>query len=92
MDSPLRSAADPGCGHEEAIHGGVQRSRGFRSASGWPGPGHRGFVPRSSEESGGWLMIEVAGEGVAESPARGREVVAGEGGGVGGRHDARVGD
>jgi hypothetical protein len=35
-------------------------------------------------------MIEVAGEGVAESSARGREVVAGEGGGVSGRHDARV--
>jgi len=30
-------------------------------------------------------MIEVAGEGVAESPARSREVVAGKGGGVGGR-------
>ena len=43
-----------------------------------------------SEESGGWLMIEVAGEGVAESTTRGCEVVAGEGGGVSGRHDAWV--
>ena len=50
------------------------------------------FVPRLSEQSGRWLMIEVTGEGVAESPARGCEVVAGEGSGVGGRHDARVGD
>jgi hypothetical protein len=37
-------------------------------------------------------MIEVAGEGIAESPAGGCEVVAGKGGGVGGRHDARVAD
>lgn len=37
-------------------------------------------------------MIEVGGDGVAESPTGGREVVAGEGCGVGGRHDARVGD
>jgi len=35
-------------------------------------------------------MIEVGGEGVAESSAGRCEVVAGEGGGVGGRHDARV--
>jgi hypothetical protein len=54
--------------------------------------GHSRPAPRSSEESGGWLVIEVAGEGVAESTACGCEVVAGEGGGVGGRHDARVGD
>jgi hypothetical protein len=37
-------------------------------------------------------MIEVAGQGIAESSAGGCEVVAGEGGGVGGRHDAAVGD
>jgi hypothetical protein len=37
-------------------------------------------------------MIEVPGEGIAESSAGGCEVVAGEGGGVGGRHDARVAD
>ena len=37
-------------------------------------------------------MIEVTGEGVAKSPAGGCEVVAGEGGGVGGGHDARVGE
>jgi hypothetical protein len=54
--------------------------------------GHSRFVPRLSEQSGGWLLIEVAGEGIAESSASGCEVVAGEGGGVGGRHDARVGD
>ena len=53
--------------------------------------GHSRFVPRSSKKSGGWLMIEVAAEGVAESSAGGCEVVAGEGSGVGGRHDARVG-
>ena len=35
-------------------------------------------------------MIEVGGEGVAESSAGRCEVVTGEGGGVGGRHDARV--
>jgi hypothetical protein len=44
----------------------------------------------SSQESGGWLMIEIAGEGVAESSAGRLEVVAGEGRGVGSRHDARV--
>ena len=54
--------------------------------------GEGGDCKRSSEESGGWLMVEVGGEGIAESPAGGCEVVAGEGGGVGGRHDARVGD
>jgi hypothetical protein len=37
-------------------------------------------------------MVEVGGEGVAESSAGSCEVVAGEGGGVGGRHDARVGE
>lgn len=37
-------------------------------------------------------MIEVADEGIAESSAGSCEVVAGEGGGVGGRDDARVGD
>ena len=37
-------------------------------------------------------MIEVGGEGVAESSAGSRAVVAGEGGGVGGHHDARVGE
>ena len=46
----------------------------------------------STEESSGWLMIEVANEGIAESSAGSCEVVAGEGGGVGGRDDARVGD
>src|ERR1700722_10845562 len=35
-------------------------------------------------------MIEVGGEGVAESSAGGDEEVAGEGGCVRGRHDARV--
>ena len=35
-------------------------------------------------------MIEVGVEGVAESSAGRCEVVAGEGGGVGGRHHARV--
>jgi hypothetical protein len=33
---------------------------------------------------------QVAGKGVAESSARGREIVAGESGCMGGRHDARV--
>ena len=33
-------------------------------------------------EPGWWLTIEVAGDGVAKSPAGGYEVVAGEGGGV----------
>src|ERR1700724_1967094 len=36
-------------------------------------------------------MIEVSGEGLAESSAGRCEVVAGEGGGVGGRHNVRVG-
>ena len=54
---------------------------------------HRAISIRCGpEESGGWLMIEVGGEGVAESSAGSREVVAGEGGGVGGRHDVRVGE
>jgi hypothetical protein len=41
--------------------------------------GHRGLLLEdgSSEESGGWQMIEVAGEGIAESSAGGCEVVAG---------------
>jgi hypothetical protein len=37
-------------------------------------------------------MIEVGGEGLTESSASSCEVVAGERGGVGGRHDARVGN
>ena len=37
-------------------------------------------------------MVEVAGEGVAESSAGGCEVVAGESSDVSGRHDARMGD
>jgi hypothetical protein len=37
-------------------------------------------------------MIEVRGEGVAESSAGSHEVVAGERGGVGSRHDARMGE
>ena len=47
---------------------------------------------RGAEESGGRLTVEVGGEGVAESSAGSCEVVAGEGSGVGGRHDARVGE
>ena len=49
-------------------------------------------VVRGAEESGGRLTVEVGGEGVAESSAGSCEVVAGEGSGVGGRHDARVGE
>src|ERR1700733_13821793 len=56
------------------------------------GGGHSTFVPRSAEQSGRWLVIEVAGEGIAEAPAGGCEVVAGQGGGGGGRHDARGAD
>jgi hypothetical protein len=33
-------------------------------------------VPRSSEESGGWLMIEVVGEGVSESSAGSHEAAS----------------
>jgi hypothetical protein len=50
------------------------------------------FLPCLSKESGRGLVIEVAGERVAESSAGGCEVVAGEGGGVSRRHDARMGD
>ena len=44
------------------------------------------------EEPGGWLIIEVGGKGLAKASARGCEVVAGEGSGMGGRHNARVGE
>src|SRR5260370_40143424 len=88
MESLLRSAVGARCGSAEAIRGRMQRSRDFRSASGSARPGRSRPLPRSSEEPGGWLMIEVGGEG-AESSAGRCEVVAGEGGGVGGRNDAR---
>src|SRR3984885_7072773 len=52
--------------------------------------------PRRGTQEGeaprGWLRVEVAGEGIAEASAGGCEVVGGEGGDVGGRHDARGGD
>jgi hypothetical protein len=55
-------------------------------------PSGRSSMSWPPEESGGWSMIEVRGEGVAESSAGSHEVVAGERGGVGSRHDARMGE
>jgi hypothetical protein len=37
---------------------------GLPSGVGTAMAGHSGFVARSSEQSGWWLMIEVAGEGI----------------------------
>ncbi len=55
-------------------------------------PNGRSSIKWGPEESGGGLMIDVGGEGVAESSAGSCEVVAGEGSGVGGRHNVRVGE
>ncbi len=55
-------------------------------------PNGRSSIRCGPEESGGGLTNEVSGEGVTESSAGSREVVAGEGGGVGGRHNVRVGE
>src|SRR5258708_1864960 len=53
-------------------------------------PNGRSSIRCGPEESGGGLTIEVGGKGLAEASAGSCEVVAGEGGGVGGRHNVRV--
>jgi hypothetical protein len=53
-------------------------------------PNSRTSIRWGGEESGGWLIVQVGGEGIAESSAGSCEVISGQGGGVGGGHDARV--